>query len=189
MRSINTLKQHLEQADLPFSRYRLDLLCKLLCALMRVRSVNLIKLAPALSGPAIWMSRYRRLQRFFSSGLSPSPLSAFIVDRLVQPGKVLFLSLPFDRTHWRLGRIDVNVLCLGLLPHGVSIPLESMALGKAGNSNTAERKNCFVESGAISKPTPAVYWLIVSSLARTGCASCSNKRAWISSFVSAMTVG
>ena len=59
------------------------------------------------------------------------------MERLVEPGKVLFLSLPFDRTHWRLGRIDVNVLCLGLLHEGVPIPLESMALGKAGNSNEA----------------------------------------------------
>ena len=154
MRSINTLKQHLEQADLPFSRYRLDLLCNLLCALMRVRSVNLMKLAPALSGRATWMSRYRRLQRFFSSGLSPSPLSAFIVARLVPPGKVLFLSLPFDRTHWRLGRIDVNVRCLGLLYQGVSIPLESMALGKAGNSNTAERKKLFRRAWRYLKAYP-----------------------------------
>ena len=107
---------------------------------MRVRSVNLMKLAPALPGPATWMSRYRQLQRFFSSGLSPTTLREFMVRRLVQPGKPLLLSLPFDRTHWRLGRMDVNVLCLGLLYEGVSIPLESMALGKAGNSNTAERK-------------------------------------------------
>lgn len=154
MRSIHTLKKHLEQADLPFSRHRLDVLCNLLCALMRVRSVNLMKLAPALSGSATWMSRYRRLQRFFSSGLSPSPLSAFIVDRLVPAGNVLFLSLPFDRTHWRLGRIDVNVLCLGLLHKGVSIPLESMALGKAGNSNTAERKKLFRRAWRYLKAYP-----------------------------------
>ena len=77
---------------------------------------------------------------FFSSGLSPSILSEFMLRRLVPPGKPLFLSLPFDRTHWRLGRTDVNVLCLGLLHDGVSIPLESMALGKAGNSNTTGTK-------------------------------------------------
>ena len=140
MRSIHTLKKHLEQACLDRSRYRIDVLCQLLCALMRVRSVNLMKLAPALPGPATWMSRYRQLQRFFSSGLSPTTLREFMVRRLVQPGKPLLLSLPFDRTHWRLGRMDVNVLCLGLLHEGVSILLESMALGKAGNSNTAERK-------------------------------------------------
>ena len=154
MRSINTLKKHLEQACLDRSRYRIDVLCQLLCALMRVRSVNLMKLAPALPGPATWMSRYRQLQRFFSSGLSPTTLSEFMVRRLVQPGKPLFLSLPFDRTHWRLGRIDVNVLCLGLLHEGVSIPLESMALGKAGNSNTAERKKLFRRAWRYLKAYP-----------------------------------
>ena len=90
MRSINTLTKHLEQAQLSLSSYRIDLLCNLMCALMRVRSVNLMKLAPALPGRSEWMSRYRRLQRFFSSGLSPSTLSEFMVRRLVQPGKPFF---------------------------------------------------------------------------------------------------
>lgn len=154
MRSINTLKKHLEQAQLSLSRYRLDMLCNLLCALMRVRSVNLMKLAPALPGPSAWMSRYRRLQRFFSSGLSPSLLSEFMLHRLMPPGQPLFLNLPLDRTHWRLGRTDVNMLCLGVLHQGVSIPLESMALGKAGNSNTAERKKLFRRAWAYLKAYP-----------------------------------
>ena len=154
MRSINTLKKHLEQAPLSLSRHRLDMLCNLMCALMRMRTVNLMKLAPALPGRTEWMSRYRRLQRFFSSGLSPATLSEFIVRRLVPPVQQLFLSLPFDRTHWRLGRTDVNVLCLGLLHEGVSIPLESMALGKAGNSNTQERKKLFRRAWRYLKAFP-----------------------------------
>ena len=154
MRSINTLKKHLEQTGLSLSVYRLDLLCNLLCGLMRVRSVNLMKLAPTLSGRSALMSRYRRLQRFFSSGLSPSSLSAFMVRRLVPSSQPLFLSLPIDRTHWKLGRTDVNVLCLGLLYKGVSIPLESMALGKAGNSNTSERKRLFRRAWKYLKDYP-----------------------------------
>ncbi|MBT7915522.1 IS4 family transposase [Candidatus Bathyarchaeota archaeon] len=154
MRSIHTLKKHLEQACLPLSSYRLDLLCHLLCGLMRVQSVNLMKLAPTLSGSSALMSRYCRLQRFFSSGLSPSSLSAFIVRRLVPLNQPLFLSLPIDRTHWKLGLTDVNVLCLGLLYKGVSTPLESMALGKAGNSNTSERKKIFRRAWKYLKDYP-----------------------------------
>ena len=45
MRSMNTLKKYLRQAVLPLSTHRIDLLSKLVCALLVVRSVNLMKVA------------------------------------------------------------------------------------------------------------------------------------------------
>jgi len=62
MRSIHTLKKHLEQACFLLSKYRLDLLCNLLCGLMRVRSVNLMKLDKKLVWTmANWQHAYSLL--------------------------------------------------------------------------------------------------------------------------------
>ena len=140
MRVINSLKKHLAQAKVGLSDHRIDLVSRLVCALLQVRCVNLMKVATAMAGPAEKMSRYRRLQRFFSSGLSPAVFTELILCKIVRPGQQLFLTLTFDRTHWQLGQVDLNLLCLGLLYQGISLPLEYLSLGKAGNSNTAERK-------------------------------------------------
>ena len=91
-------------------------------ALIQVRSVNLMKVATAMPGPASKMSRYRRLQRFFSSKLSPDVFTPLILEKVVKPGKQLFLTLTFDRTHWKFGQTHLNLLCLGVLHQDVSIP-------------------------------------------------------------------
>ena len=138
MKIIHTLKRALKQVPDAFSCYQVDLICRLMGALIQTRSVNLKRLAAALSGSAQIDSHYRRLQRFFSSDLSPQVFTQLIAQRLVRPGKPLFLTL--DRTHWRYGQTHQNLLCLGLLHKRVSIPLETCSLGKAGNSSTRERK-------------------------------------------------
>lgn len=143
MRVLDTLKKHLTQAQTELSRHRLDLLSSLMPTLIQVRSVNLMTVATAMPGPANKMSRYRRLQRFFSSGVSPDVFTPLILNKVIKSGKQLFLTLTMDRTHWKLGQTDLNLLCLGLLHQDVSIPLESVSLGKAGNSNTKERKKLF----------------------------------------------
>ena len=44
-----------------------------------------------------------------------------------------------DRTNWRLGRRDVNILMIGIVHRGIAIPLLWQLLNKKGNSNTQER--------------------------------------------------
>ena len=135
---IHTLKHALKQAEVDLTDHRIDLISRLVCALVQVRSVNLKKLACSLSGAAQIESHYRRLQRFFSSRVSPGIFTQLIVSKLVRPGQSVLLVL--DRTHWMLGQTDLNILCLGLVYQGVSIPLEYRSLEKPGNSNTLERK-------------------------------------------------
>ena len=49
------------------------------------------------------------------------------------------LYLAMDRTNWKLGKIHINLLVLGVRYHGINIPLAWTSLGKAGSSSTAER--------------------------------------------------
>ena len=135
---IHTIKKALTQGSVSLTRHRIDLISRLVCALIQVRSVNMKKLACSLSGMAQIDSHYRRLQRFFSSTVSPSVFTQLIVSKVVRPGQQQLLAM--DRTHWRLGRTDLNVLCVGLVYQGVSIPLVYQSLQKPGNSNTSERK-------------------------------------------------
>ena len=46
---INMLKKALRQGATPLTRHRIDLISRLVCALIQVRSVNLKKLACSLS--------------------------------------------------------------------------------------------------------------------------------------------
>ena len=145
MKDIDTLKRYLLQAQPDLSTARIDLLSRLLHGLLICRSVNLMKIATAMPGPTQKMSRYRRLQRFFSSSVSPQVLSPLIVRRLLPKNQPAVLTATMDRTHWVFGQTEENLLCLGLEFAGVSIPLESMSLGKAGNNNTEERKAIFAQ--------------------------------------------
>ena len=129
---------------MPLTRPRIDLISRLVCALIQVRSVKMKKLACRLSGLAKIDSHYRRRQRFFSSPLSPSVFTQLIRSKLVAPGQPLVLVL--DRTPWKLGRTDQNLLCLGLVYQGGSIPLEYQSLPKSGNSNTEERKRILTQA-------------------------------------------
>ena len=96
MKIIPTLKQALKQVPDAFSCYQVDLICRLMGALIQTRSVNLKRLAAALSGSAQIDSHYRRLQRFFSSDLSPQVFTQLIAQRLVRPGKPLFFDAGSD---------------------------------------------------------------------------------------------
>ena len=111
------------------------------------------KLACSLSGIAQIDSHYRRLQRFFSSAFSPSVFTELIVSKLVGPGQpqVLVMDHPLE-----LGRTDLNVLCVGLVYQGVSIPLAYQSLQKPGNSglDTDERKGLLTK--ALSYLDPGV---------------------------------
>lgn len=52
------------------------------------------------------------------------------------------LYLVMDRTNWKIGKTNINILYLGLLlPNGSFIPILFDPLDKKGNSNTAERKD------------------------------------------------
>ena len=140
---IHTLKKALMQGSVSLTRHRMDLISGLVCALMQVRSVNLRKLACSLPGMAQIDSQYRRLQRFFSSGFSPAVFTELIVSKLVRPGQPQVLVM--DRTHWKLGRTDLNLLCVGLVYQRVSIPLAYQSLQKPGNSHTDERKHLLTQ--------------------------------------------
>lgn len=56
--------------------------------------------------------------------------------RCFPPGKLVFA---VDRTHWQHGQADLNLLVLGVVVSGVTLPLIWEALPPCGNSDSAAR--------------------------------------------------
>lgn len=137
---------------------RLEFLARFILALLQVRSVNLARLAPVFSSRAKISSNYIRLQRFFRT---------FTIDQADIARTIAWLLLPkdrpwvltLDRTNWKLGRAEINLLVLGVSYQGLSLPLFWSALPKAGNSNTAERVELLARLRETFPVQPLAYLL------------------------------
>jgi hypothetical protein len=108
-----------------------------LIALFRVRTVNLSELSLAFASSAKPSSSYKRLQRFLREFEFNYHHWALFILRLMAIPQPWVLSL--DRTNWKFGEVDHNILMLGVVHQGVSIPVLWWMLDKRGNSNTTER--------------------------------------------------
>jgi len=136
MNNIRPLEQTLAQ-NLPWHKARIKFLARFLISILQVRTVNLDEIATSFSGKAKKESNYKRLQRFFRFFELPyAQVAGFVVKLLGEPGPWM---LSLDRTNWKFGVVDLNILMLSSVYHGIAFPLVWLVLPKAGNSNTDER--------------------------------------------------
>lgn len=119
-----------------WNKARITCFSKMLVSLFIVRTVNLTEIASAFEGKASLLSRYRRLQRFFSGFVIDYEVIAKYIYSLFDMKKV-YLSM--DRTNWQWGKKNINILMLAMVYKGIAIPIVWMLLNKKGNSKTPER--------------------------------------------------
>jgi hypothetical protein len=137
MECISELKDSLN-VYFGWNRARMACFVNMLLALLATRTVNLNKLACVVFGDALQSSRYRRIQRFFSKfPLDYQQIAGFIFKLFFMMDGQWYLSM--DRTNWRWGKSDINILMLGIVFKGTAIPIYWMLLDKRGNSDTLER--------------------------------------------------
>lgn len=120
-----------------FSKSRLLTLAVLICGVAQARTVNLSHLACHFPGAALHASNYRRLQRFFQHERLDQDTTARLIVRLLNSVRPRRLAL--DRTNWKLGGRDINVLVLAIVTRRFRVPLMWTQLGKAGSSDTKQR--------------------------------------------------
>ena len=126
------------KGHLGWNKGRLDCFVGMLLALVRLKHINLIQLALAFSSQADPKSRYHRLQRFFQYVVFDYDAIARLVMQLFDfYGKSYYLTL--DRTNWKWGEKNLNILTLGIVYKGTAIPVYWLVLNKQGNSNQRER--------------------------------------------------
>ncbi|MCP4756155.1 MAG: IS4/IS5 family transposase, partial [Proteobacteria bacterium] len=120
------------------NKARLQFLCKIILGLIGANTICHEYLSRHIATKSKLSSVYRGIQRFFAG----FEIDAFTVARLVAslvPIGELGWILTMDRTNWKFGKKNINLLVLGVACEGVAIPLFSTLLDKRGNSNWKER--------------------------------------------------
>ena len=115
----------------------------IICAMCKLQTVSFVKLAQGFEGQAIYESNHRRIQRFFAEFIINRGLLARLIFSLLPCKPPYKLSL--DRTNWKFGKTDINILMLSVCYQGVAIPVLWKMLPKRGNSNAHERQELFQE--------------------------------------------
>lgn len=116
---------------------RLKLISLFINALCKVKSINYDKIASGFDTRASKNSSYRRIQRFMAEFDFPMRIVSMLIFSLL-PEKT-GLTLVLDRTNWKFGTKNINLLMLGVSYRNVAFPLMFKMLNKRGNSHTKER--------------------------------------------------
>ena len=131
---ISVLQGHFKgELSLP----RVKLICLYITALCKIKTINYDRLASAFDTKAAKNSSYRRIQRFMKEFDFPMKLVSMLIFNLLPFKSDLVLVL--DRTNWKFGTKNINILMLGISYKNVAFPLMFKMLDKRGNSDTEER--------------------------------------------------
>ena len=130
-----SLLRHYSFFDLHLSR--LKCLCSLVLGLIQIRRVTLNELALSFEGSASQDSVTKRISRFLSSLVFPYDAMSHYIWSRFQTEEETLLSL--DRTNWKFGQLNINILMLSICYRGYGIPLMWTLLDKGGNSSQEER--------------------------------------------------
>ncbi|MHA0044359.1 transposase [Deinococcus sp. PEB2-63] len=120
-----------------FRKNQVELLSLMVLALLRGKDVRHAELAARFRGSAHTASVIRRVERFFDRDpLRPADVARVVLTLLpaAQPREFIL-----DRTNWKYGQTDVNVLLLAVIWRDVAIPLLYELLPHGGSSDTEIR--------------------------------------------------
>lgn len=108
-----------------------------ICALCKVQTVCFEKLATAFDTETKVDSSLRRIQRFMANyTLDTNLIARFVFTLLPHQGPY---RLTMDRTNWKFGSTNINILLLAVVYKGVAFPILYKMMPKFGNSCTQER--------------------------------------------------
>jgi hypothetical protein len=116
---------------------RIKAMSLMICALCKVQRVAYTKLASAFDTDATAGSSLRRIQRLIAECVIDTDLIAKLILKLI-PVKGPY-NLAMDRTNWKYGNTNINILTLGVIYDGMAFPVVYTMMEKRGNSNTLER--------------------------------------------------
>ena len=125
--------------DKKINKARVKLIALFIIALNQVRTVGFEKLAIAFEHRAKKDSSLRRIQRFIANFDLQYDLVAKLVFTLLPTEPPYRLSM--DRTNWKLGSKNINILVLAVTYKGVAFPILFKVEPRAGNSSTQQRIN------------------------------------------------
>ena len=117
---------------------RLTMLTKLILGILKLGTVSYSKLCLVINPSVQKDSNFKRIQRFVKGFNFCQKCYIQLVWKLfVLPNQWVALSV--DRTNWKFGKCNINILLIGISYKGTAIPLIWVLLDKRGNSSTQER--------------------------------------------------
>lgn len=117
---------------------RLNMMSKLVLAVLKMCTVNFAQLALVVNPSVKVDSNFKRIQRFVKG-------YSFCTRCFIQLAWSLYgtqgdwIALSMDRTNWKFGRANINILIIGISWRGTAIPLVWRLLDKQSISTQAER--------------------------------------------------
>lgn len=135
----NTELFELFKATTNWHKARIKCLLIIINSMVKFHTVSYVKIAQGFSTSVEYESNLRRVQRFFAEFAFDSLVFTKLIYSLLPEEPPYMLSM--DRTNWKFGKTDINILMLSVCYKGVSIPLIWKMLPKRGNSNTDERNS------------------------------------------------
>ena len=130
----SVLEQNFERK---INKARLKLISMMILALCKIKTVNYNALSNVFDSCASAESSLRRIQRFMADFDLPMKLVSGFIFGILPEKKNLILVL--DRTNWKFGSNNINILMLGICYKNIAIPIMFKMLDKRGNSHTGER--------------------------------------------------
>ena len=121
------------------NKARLKLMAFFIIALNQVRTVRFENLAIAFNHSSKKDSSLRRIQRFMAKFDLDLDLIAKLIFALL-PNKPPY-RLSIDRTNWKFGSKNINILVLAVTYKGIAFPILFKVEPRAGNSSTQQRIN------------------------------------------------
>jgi hypothetical protein len=119
------------------SKPRTDLIALFIMSILKAGTINLVKIALCMDSQAKASSSYRRIQRFIEQ---VTWCFGCLIPLILKWSEITeSLTLVIDRTNWKLGKCDINILCVAVLGDGFCIPVIWKLLPKRGNSSQDER--------------------------------------------------
>lgn len=144
------------KARLPFLRRdTLQRVADVLEALVQGQSTCQRVLAPFLPSDSSPEARKKRLERCFRDEQLQGEVFLLALLPLLPPGKLV---LALDRTNWMHGTQPLNLLVLGVVIHGFTLPLVWAALPHSGSSDTATRERLIAR---LLRHLPACRWKVL----------------------------
>lgn len=130
------LAKQLLVLDIPLVKSQITFLSMLMLGMLEKRTVNLKQVVTSMESDTKLESLYRRAQRFFRYiRWTPKMFMTWML-KLIDKDEYL---LCVDRTNWKFGKVNINILMVAVADMGLAIPLVFILLDKQGNSNTTER--------------------------------------------------
>lgn len=131
-------------------------------AFIEKQTSNQRLLATALPGMASPEAKRKRLSRCIRDEQLDDDFFLQFLISLLPSGKLV---LALDRTNWEYGQQPVNLLVLGVVLEGFTLPLVWTVLGHGGSSDTPKpAKNWSHDcSNAFQRFAGRLWWLIVNS--------------------------